>query len=191
MNHDQEISMDQLSSPVFIVGGAYCGKSELAIQALDQRVKTAVIGTADTKESAFQERINQLRELRPVNWEHFEEIDKLPELVIELAKSYNQILLDSVNQWIAHLIVDGSNRYSVKQLESHISFEIRNLSKTISDLTDTRVVLVSSEVGAGLCPPQPLPRLFRQMTSAANQQIASTVNTVLSITAGIPVILRG
>lgn len=120
-----DIDLISLASPVLIMGPSYSGKSLFSHNLLNQEVKTAVIGTANLSEPELFDRVEALKKLRPKEWDHFEDRLDLAELMKELVPSYPQILLDSVNQWIAARLVRGSGKYSFEQLESLIYQDIK------------------------------------------------------------------
>lgn len=190
--HNNVLNLRGLASPLLIIGSAHTGKSELAIQALSPTMQAAVIGTAAPHEPAFQTRISELKGLRPRQWVHMEGFDDLNHLLVDLVTQHTpQILVDSINQWLAGVILEGSSHYSLDQLELIANREGETLCQFISGKPDTRIVLVTSEVGAGITPPQPLPRLFRQATSRLNRRLAEACASVVLVTAGIPLVLKG
>lgn len=187
-----EFNLRELPSPLLIIGSAYTGKSALAIKALSQDIAAAVVGTADVKEPSFHDRIATLKGLRPSSWIHIDCPDDLNHLLRDLqSQKVPQLLVDSINQWVAGIVLEGSSHHSLDQLEQIIEREGEALCQYLRNRPTCRVVLVSSEVGAGVTPPQPLPRLFRQATSRLNCQLAEACASVVMVSAGIPILIKG
>lgn len=182
--------MGKLPSPLLIIGAAHTGKSEMATDILEQTANTAVFGTADPKESAFKDRINQLKSLRPTNWDTWEDNQNITEILTDLDSKYKQILIDSLNQWVASRILNGVGKYSTTQLEQLVSHEASTIMSCLQNHSDKRIVIVTSEVGSGISPPHKIPRLFRQMASRVNCRFAQIACSVVLITAGIPLLLK-
>lgn len=182
----------QSKSPVFILGNAHSGKSELAIQCLRPDEPALVIGTAPPTEPAFQVRIAELQGLRPPTWESVYAGTDLVAAVLHGATDFRQVMIDSVNQWLATLLLngaddaDGSEQGRANLLNSRVD----ELVKVLGQQQQTKFVLVSSEVGGGPAPSRMAERLFRQHLGLANQRLAKAAASVLLVQAGIPTILK-
>lgn len=187
-----EHNLAELPGPVLVLGAAYSGKSELAQRVCRAEGKTAVIGTADLEEAFLEARVKELRRLRPQHWEHFDGRETLGQQVLELAATHEQILLDSINQWIANLLLRSMQKYSVEQLGPHLDSLINPFVDSLAEIPPScRLVLVSSEVGAGISPPRPVARLFRQLVGRCNMRIAALCPSVLLVSAGLPLLIQG
>ncbi len=181
-----------LDGPVLILGAAYTGKSEIAQNTLEPQAKTVVIGTADLREGLLRSRVEELRKLRPAHWDHVEAGADLGAQLSSLAKVYPQILLDSLNQWVANRMIQNVQKYSIEQLTQHLELEAKSLYQAIESLpSGCRIVMVSSEVGAGIAPPKAVARVFRQTVSRINCQVAALSPSVLLVSAGIPMLIKG
>ncbi len=177
----------QLPSPLFVLGAAYSGKSELAIQAFHPEPSTSVIGTAALSE--LEARIHQLKSLRPSHWQHLEGFE-LNEILTEALRDSRQVLIDSINQWLANVLLSSWNKYDLDQQESRLNLEIRAFCEVMRSKTDHRIVIVSSEIGAGLSPPQELARFFRRMLGHFHRAIAADSAAVVQVVAGIPMLVK-
>lgn len=185
-------ALQNLKGPLLVLGAAYAGKSEIAHRACCPEANTAVIGTADLNEAFLEARVRELRRQRPEHWQHFMGSEQLSEQLLSLAASHEQILLDSINQWIANQLLRSMQKYSHEQLEPYIESLIQPLLAALSQVPEScRVVIVSSEVGAGISPPRPVARLFRQLVGRCNMQIASRCPSVLLVAAGLPLLIQG
>jgi adenosylcobinamide kinase/adenosylcobinamide-phosphate guanylyltransferase len=182
--------LDSIAAPILIIGAAYTGKSQLAHRCLQAAGRTAVIGTADLSEGLLAARVEELRRERPAHWEHFEGSMELGRQLRALSPHYEQILLDSINQWVANLMLQQLHKYSLEQLTQMIELEAKELVDAVS-ASHARLVLVSSEVGAGITPPKPIARAFRQLVSRINCRVAAASATVLQVSVGIPLMIKG
>jgi adenosylcobinamide kinase/adenosylcobinamide-phosphate guanylyltransferase len=181
-----------LATPVLVLGAAYTGKSELAHKTLDPERRTLVIGTADMSEGLIALRVAELRRQRPAHWVHHDGSLDLGAHLRSEARDYEQILVDSINQWVANLILTHAQKYSMDQLLPLCEREVFDFCAAVEEIKDlTRIVLVSSEVGAGITPPKPVARLFRQLVSRINCRLAEHASAVLLVSAGIPMLIKG
>ncbi len=191
-NVPNPVLFPKLSSPLLILGAAYTGKSEIAQNSLLAQPKTVVIGTADLREGLLKSRVEELRKLRPAHWDHVEAGADIGAQLHSMAQAYPQILLDSLNQWVANRMIQNVQRYSIEQLTQHIELEAKGLYRAIEKLpAGCRLVMVSSEVGAGIAPPKAIARVFRQLVSRINCQVAALSPSVMLVSAGIPLLIKG
>lgn len=179
----------EMASPILIIGAAYSGKSELAHLACRPQSKTIVMGTADLSEGLLQARVDELRRQRPSHWEHVIGLEDLGAQMRELGANYEQILLDSINQWVAQHVLGNLQKYSLDQLSQHLEFLSKDLVAAILE-SRCRLVIVSSEVGAGIAPPRPIARAYRQLVGRINCRLAEACPSVIQLTAGIPMKLK-
>ncbi|MBC7534057.1 MAG: bifunctional adenosylcobinamide kinase/adenosylcobinamide-phosphate guanylyltransferase [Oligoflexus sp.] len=177
----------ELPSPLLILGAAYSGKSELAIQALKAEADTTVIGTAGLLE--LEGRIGKLKSLRPDHWQH-REGHTLNEYLTQSLPESKQVLVDSINQWLANVLLESWNKYDLQQQDARLNLEIRSFCDTMHKHGDHRFVIVSSEIGAGVTPPQELSRFFRQLLGRLHQVIAAESAAVVQVVAGIPLLIK-
>ena len=180
-----------LKNPTLIIGASHTGKSEMAIHQLDENKATVVFGTAITEEPELQTRIDELKSLRPKHWLHIESCEEITEKLKQNIKCSEQILFDSVNQWVASFILEKYQIMTPEQVEEALELELKELEDLImQNYLKRRIIFVTSEVGAGISPPAPVARLFRRLVSKANCRIADICNSVLLMTAGIPLIIK-
>ncbi len=183
---------EQLSSPVLVIGPAYCGKSELANRTLKANRRTLVIGTADLNEGLLAARVKELRAKRPDHWEHQDGLLELGSQLRQQAALYEQILVDSMNQWVANLILTQAQKYSLEQLQPLCEKATADFCSALAEISGkTHITMVTSEVGAGITPPKPVARLFRQLVSRINCRLADLSSSVVLVSAGIPLLIKG
>ncbi len=197
-------AIDFTRGPVFLIGPAHAGKSELATEfmnlvslnnlAAKGSLKTLVVGTADLRESGFKSRLDSLKKMRPGGWHTIEESRELASCLTRHREEYDCFVIDSLNQWIAALLFYGVGKYSIEQIENQCYQEVDEILSWISSFEKTphqNLLLVSSEVAAGLSPQKSIERLFREVVGKLNQRVANLCTTVISVTAGIPVVIKG
>ncbi len=187
---DTARNLVELASPLLVIGAAYTGKSEMAHAACRAAARTAVIGTADLSEGLLRARVEELQKQRPSHWQNIEGIEDLGAQVRKLSGEFEQILLDSINQWVAQHMLSNLQKYSLDQLSLHLEYLTRDLVSAITE-APCRIIIVSSEVGAGISPPRPIARTFRQLVGRINCRLAAACPTVIQVTAGIPMTLKG
>ncbi len=196
MNHEplSPSSLAQLAAPILILGPAHSGKSQLALQLLDRQQPAMIIGTADDRDPLMAARITALQARWAPDWSGREvsREQDLDALLADIPPSTPQLLIDSVNQWLAYRLVHDFQRYTTQQLHQRAHHDLGLLVAAIRQLaTQRRVILVSSELGSSPPPSQPLPLILREAVGIANQRLADMSPTVIMQVAGIPQVIKG
>jgi adenosylcobinamide kinase/adenosylcobinamide-phosphate guanylyltransferase len=177
-----------------LIGPAHSGKSELALRALAPHRKTGIIGMASPLSPDLTERIGYLQSLHPASASCFEEVGSLSALLAEmLASGYEQILVDSFNQWLSREIVSLSSRYDLEQIRSILDKEfalLMGVLKRLHDQPQVRLIMVTSEISAGIVPPGEPTRIFRQLNGILSQRLAQLAKAVLQVSCGIPFVIK-
>jgi adenosylcobinamide kinase/adenosylcobinamide-phosphate guanylyltransferase len=98
------------------------------------------------------------------------------------------VIIDSVDVWVANLLMQ------------YVSDPKETIEKIVTDAVDQLLVLmavspqayvmVSSEVGLSLVPPEPLGRRFQDLLGLVNQRLAATATEVYLVVAGIPMQIK-
>jgi adenosylcobinamide kinase/adenosylcobinamide-phosphate guanylyltransferase len=180
-----------LTSPILIIGAAHSGKSELAASYLKQNEQTAVFGTAIVQHADVGAKIADLKASRPSHWRHYEEPLELTNQLRNLPSECKQVLIDSINQWLASVLITHSNRYCEQQLEAVVLDELARLTDAIQSAAESRqIVCVTSEVGAGIVPSHPIARNFRQLCGKVNIKTAAICKSVVLVSAGLPLVIK-
>lgn len=179
--------------PILLIGPAYSGKSDFANRLLDQKKSALVIGTGNCDDEVMKQRVQILQAARPENWSLQEGCDQLLQKLISGMQQYDQVLVDSVNLWLSHAMIELLQKHELQQVEQALLQKGQKLAEQLQSslLESKHLVLVSSESGAGISPPLPVARSFRRLISLVNQKIAANCPTVIQLTAGIPVVIRG
>ena len=170
-----------------VSGPAASGKSQFAVNLLKDVHEVSVFGTNQINQGIMQQSVMKLQDLRPTSWNH---IEVQCELVEALRRDPCQsLLIDSVNQWLASLIVSKINKASDVELLRLVDHEIWQLIDTMAK-KEGPIVIVTAETGAGPAQPQQSAQLLRIALGRSNQALAGFADSVISICMGIPQILK-
>lgn len=89
-------------------------------------------------------------------------------------------LLDCVTFWLTNLMIDDGDVEEELDLLLDVLIQMR-----------APVVLVSNDVSGGVVPENGLARAFQKTNGVVNQRLAAQADLVVSITAGLPQVLKG
>ncbi len=172
-----------------VLGGVRSGKSAFAesrVAALSQG-SVLYVATGVGVDEEMNERIQRHQASRPQDWSTLEEPVELADRLAPLLKragSPGAVIIDSVDVWVANLLME--NQTETKQaLEKTVMTEADKLLTLAADSSQA-FVMVSSEVGLSLVPPEPLGRRFQDLLGMVNQKIAASASEVYLVIAGIP-----
>ncbi len=167
-----------------ILGGARSGKTNfaenLAVKIAKKSQKIPIyVATAQAYDSEMEKRINTHKMERANRFKTIESPLNIAEPLLEASED-DIILIDCLTLFLSNLIC--SDHFD----ESRIDL-FRNAIKT----TKAKVIVVSNETGLGIVPDNKLARQFRDIAGKLNQDVASIVDRVILIVAGLPLILKG
>ncbi len=92
------------------------------------------------------------------------------------------LLVDCLTLWLSNVIFkEGLKSY--KRRKSELLRAVRTSRKSL--------VMVSNEVGLGIVPESEAGRQFRDMAGWLHQDLASVVDTVVFVSAGLPLVMKG
>ncbi len=166
-----------------IIGGCRSGKSSQAMQLAEQIAGQKIfIATCVPQDKEMEQRVLRHQQQRSSDWETLEVPVLLPESIHKYSEEGQVILVDCLTLWINNLIMDDEN-------PANIDMQIQKLTQSI-EKAECPVILVSNEVGTGIVPENKLARLFRDIAGFANQKVASCVDSVIWMVAGIPVKIK-
>lgn len=173
-----------------VLGGARSGKSEFAEDIYKDIDDVTYIATAKAIDKEFEERIAMHKARRNTKW-----------ITIEAYKDYASIemktkyyFLDDVTNMLTNILFDhlGARDIAdedVSLVEKLVIDEVATLFTRVKEM-DADIVIVSSELGAGLVPEAKLSRLFRDMHGRVNQYIAKNADEVYYVIASIGVKIK-
>jgi adenosylcobinamide kinase/adenosylcobinamide-phosphate guanylyltransferase len=178
--------MDPIAAPplacraALVLGGARSGKSRYAL-ALAEAAATErlFLATAAAGDAEMAARIERHRTGRGPGWRTLEEPLELAAALRAEARESRVVLVDCVTLWLSNVLIAGRD----------VAAQLADLVDTIAAL-DGPAVIVSNEVGAGLVPPTPLGREFRDWQGRANQELARACDAAVWVAAGLPTLLK-
>ena len=169
-----------LPTLTLVVGGARSGKSAFAERLLTQSARPRrYIATAEAWDDEMRARIAQHRRDRGTDWTT---IEAPLDLVAALAETRpdEAVLVDCATLWLTnHLLADHD-------LEPETAGLLAALSACPAP-----VVIVSNETGWGIVPENSLARRFRDEQGRLNQRLAAASTLVVTVIAGLPMVLKG
>lgn len=168
---------------LFILGGARSGKSRLALNIAQRRWRGGVyLATAEILDREMAARVARHRRARGKRWRSLEEPLEIARVIRRGAPNADGILVDCLTLWLSNVLLkEGRGAFARRRTEL-----IKALRQAPQD-----VILVANEVGLGVVPPHELGRTFRDLAGELNQALARQADTVLLVTAGLPLVLKG
>ena len=165
---------------LFVLGGARSGKSRYA-QARAEAMpgELIFIATAQAFDTEMTDRIARHRADRDVRWRTVEAPIALPEAIVEYSAPGRVLLVDCLTLWTSNLLLG----------EHDIDAASAALDRAVIAAPGA-VILVANEVGLGIVPDNALARRFRDHAGLLNQRIAAAADTVVLVTAGLPLSLK-
>ena len=176
-----------------VLGGVRSGKSAFA-EGLVRETCGAIIylATGVPTDPEMEERIRRHQMARPTSWTTIEEpLDLAGRLNTETlsAEPPAAVLLDSLDVWVANLLMEEDDS-AAGSAEPTALCAVDRLLQVIGQASG-EFVLVSSEVGLSLVPPEPLGRRFQDLLGTVNQRVAAAADRVYLVVAGIPTQIKG
>ena len=163
-----------------VLGGASSGKSAFAEALVLGAGKRALyLATAQALDAEMAERIARHRARRAAAW-------RTAEVPLDVAGALGRaaadevVLLDCATLWLSNHMAH----------ESDIDAEQAALIDALERCAPN-VVVVSNEVGQGGVPDNVLARAFAQAQGRLNQAVAAHADLVVSVVAGLPMVLKG
>ncbi|MFN4204274.1 MAG: bifunctional adenosylcobinamide kinase/adenosylcobinamide-phosphate guanylyltransferase [Tabrizicola sp.] len=163
-----------------VIGGARSGKSAFAEQLVCASDRPRrYIATAEAWDDEMRERIARHRADRGTDWI----TDEAPlDLVtaIAAARAGEAVLIDCATLWLTNHLLAGHD----------IPAETSRLVSALA-ACPAPVVMVSNETGWGIVPENALARRFRDEQGRLNQRLAAAADLVVTVIAGLPLVLKG
>ncbi|KAF0116315.1 MAG: adenosylcobinamide kinase / adenosylcobinamide-phosphate guanylyltransferase [Rhodobacteraceae bacterium] len=163
-----------------VIGGARSGKSAFAEGLVTGSGRARrYIATANAWDDEMRARIAQHRRDRGEAWLTVEAPLDVP-AALAVASPDEVVLVDCATLWLTnHLLA-----------EHDLVAEGDALIKALG-LSNAPVVIVSNEVGGGIVPENALARRFRDEQGRLNQRLAAKAALVVTVIAGLPLVLKG
>lgn len=163
-----------------VIGGARSGKSAFAERLLVGTGRPRrYIATAEAWDDEMRQRIAQHQRDRGGDWITVEAPLDLP-TALALAQAGECVLIDCATLWLTNHLLAGHD----------LSAETERLVTALG-ACPAPVVIVSNETGWGIVPDNALARQFRDAQGRLNQRIAQEAGLVVTVIAGLPMVLKG
>lgn len=167
---------------VLVLGGARSGKTALAERlALGAGTRPLYLATAETLDAEMRARVALHKSGRQGRFDTIEEPVDIAATLRKVERTHDVVLLDCLTLWITNLLVAGQD----------VAAAVDELVTTLVQLQETRVILVSNEVGLGIVPENALARSFRDLAGSAHQRLAEICDDVYFVAAGLPLTMKG
>ena len=168
---------------LLILGGIRSGKSRLAQDIAARRWPRPVyLATAEILDDEMASRVRLHRRTRARHWRCVEEPLEIAKIIRRGIPGTDGILVDCLTLWLSNVLLkEGRSAFARRRDEL-----VKALRQARQD-----VILVANEVGMGVVPEHALGRTFRDLAGWLNQAVAKEVDTVVFVTAGLPLVLKG
>jgi len=183
-------------SLTFITGGARCGKSSFAEQlARAHRGPVAFVATAAVGDAEMASRVARHQSRRPVEWTTFDCQGSLAATVAAAAETHALVLVDCLGVYVGGLLPFAAMQGDTLPVELSDEMDLR-VDAEMTELVGAMqaggndFIVVSNEVGAGLVPPYPSGRAFRDALGRANQFLARKADHAYLVVSGLVLDLK-
>ena len=163
-----------------VIGGARSGKSAFAEQLITGSGRPRrYIATAEAWDEEMRDRITRHRQDRGTGWITVEAPLDLA-AALAGARPEEAVLVDCATLWLTnHLLA-----------EHDLAAETTGLLAALTTCP-APIVIVSNETGWGIVPENALARRFRDEQGRLNQRLAAASALVVTVIAGLPMVLKG
>lgn len=169
-----------MATLTFVIGGAASGKSDLAERLARATGKPRLyLATLQPFDDEMRAKVADHRAARGPDWDTVE-TPIGPGAVIRAAGADRVILLDCLTLWLTNVMLGEHD------IDAAVGALLADLSAAPCD-----VIVVSNEVGMGIVPDNALSRRFRNAQGRLNRQVATRADTVVTVIAGLPLVLKG
>lgn len=179
-----------------IIGGARSGKSALAQRLAESSARPVLfVATMEPGDDETRARIATHRAERPSHWRTIEEPRDVVAALRRDASAADCVVLDCVTLWVSNLLlariddVDAPRPDDLERALADIATAAADFAGWAASF-DGEAVAVTNEVGAGVVPPFPVARAFRDALGAANAALAAASEKVYYTVAGLALELR-
>jgi len=163
-----------------IIGAAASGKSTFAERLVTTTMRARTyIATAQAFDDEMRAKIARHKDMRGAGWHTVEAPLDIP-AALQQVPADHVVLIDCATLWLSnHLLAESD----LQQAEADLLKTLENCPAPIA--------IVSNEVGAGVVPDNALSRKFREAQGRLNQHLAAQADLVVTVIAGLPMVLKG
>jgi len=176
-----------------ITGGARSGKSNFAQDmALQKGGKVFFVATAEAGDEEMQQRITEHKKNRPAEWATLETTGNVGNKIKQNIGNKNVVIIDCITMLINNIFsqyMHQNESINSNLIENKVINEISELTECMNNVSAS-FIIVTNEIGLGLVPADPSSRLFRDVLGTANQILASNVDEVYLMVAGLPLRIK-
>ena len=174
---------------LFVTGGARSGKSTFAEHLARQSGAPVVyLATMEAGDEELLDRIQRHRSRRPSAWTTIEEPLALADALSRAAPDAC-VLIDCLSLWVTNRLMqlgtDEPTLDAVEALEGDLDGEVDAIIEAARSRTG-ETIFVTNEVGAGLVPPYPLGRVYRDILGRVNQRVSRAADRAWLLVSGRP-----
>ena len=168
-----------LPQSTLILGGAASGKSAYGERFCERAGGACTyIATAQARDGEMSAKITAHQARRGPQWTSLETPIELAEILAKIPTG-GVVLIDCATMWLSNQMEAGAGSPAITLLITAIS------------ACAAPVVVVSNELGQGIVPENAMARAFRQAHGEMNQQLAAHSALVVTVIAGLPLVLKG
>ena len=181
-------------SSILIIGSARSGKSTFAQQLARSAGKPVLfVATAEAGDEEMRQRIEKHQKERPADWTTLETTQHLGKQILQNTGTAQIVIIDCITLLVNNILLQysGHTGEQIDEItaEKAVTSEIGELIHIIKTM-EAGFIIVTNEVGLGLVPPNRMGRVYRDLLGKANQLLASCVDEVYWMVAGIPVRIK-
>ncbi|ABG30846.1 bifunctional adenosylcobinamide kinase/adenosylcobinamide-phosphate guanylyltransferase [Roseobacter denitrificans] len=163
-----------------VLGGAASGKSLWAENhTLNSGLEPVYLATSRIFDDEIKIKINFHKKRRDHRWLNIEADAELQSALSQLQPT-QAVLIDCATMWLTNQMMDEKDLQAAQA-------DFLNAIRTCR----APVVVVSNEVGQGIVPDNAMARTFREAQGRLNIALADQADTVVLVTAGLPLVLKG
>ncbi|MCS6853022.1 MAG: bifunctional adenosylcobinamide kinase/adenosylcobinamide-phosphate guanylyltransferase [Gemmataceae bacterium] len=177
-----------MAAVTLVVGGVRSGKSRWAEELAARQPPVTYVATAQAGDAEMARRIADHQARRASRQPPWQTVEEPWNLLLPLqAAAAGTVLVECLPLWLTNRLLGLPGRAAQEDAEI-----LADLARFINaaGAAAARVIVVSSETGLGLMPPDPLARRFGDLLGICNQRLAAAAAEVYGCVVGIPMRLK-
>jgi adenosylcobinamide kinase/adenosylcobinamide-phosphate guanylyltransferase len=165
---------------ILILGGIRSGKSKFAVSIAKKYKNVVFIATCIPKDEEMKRKIEMHKKNRPSHWQTIENNLDLINVLTNVRKKTDCVLIDCITLYISYLI---------ETCEDEIINKIEKIANILSN-SRYESIIISNEVGEGIIPTNKIARKFIDILGETNQILAKYSNKIYKMVAGVPIKIK-